>query len=284
MSNEPLVEQNRGGKGSSSGDNNKRHIPPFDETVNIIHCCLSINSTSIYTYDNLDINNKNNNLNYVELITQKLGEINEIQEDRMDHINLNKSILVNNNKKNLNLMLYYKKKLLDNNDLITIVILCSDQMMSSFVHNLLEKIMNEYINDYYKINKQFEFKLRMKEIIELEELQLIKLIENYGSIEGEISQVREIMNNNIDKILQRGENLENLINKTSNLNTNSNSFRRRTTSIKRKMIWSNFKFIFIFSLILLIIIYVLLGIECGIPFYSRCIHPSKPNQPSNDDF
>lgn len=284
MSNEPLVEQNRGGKGSSSGDNNKRHIPPFDETVNIIHCCLSINSTSIYTYDNLDINNKNNNLNYVELITQKLGEINEIQEDRMDHINLNKSILVNNNKKNLNLMLYYKKNLLDNNDLITIVILCSDQMMSSFVHNLLEKIMNEYINDYYKINKQFEFKLRMKEIIELEELQLIKLIENYGSIEGEISQVREIMNNNIDKILQRGENLENLINKTSNLNTNSNSFRRRTTSIKRKMIWSNFKFIFIFSLILLIIIYVLLGIECGIPFYSRCIHPSKPNQPSNDDF
>jgi vesicle-associated membrane protein 7 len=249
---------------------------PFDESVNIIHCNLSINSTTIYTYDNTNISRRLN-LNYVENITQKLGEINEIQENRMDHINLQKSIIINN--KNINLILYYKKNLMLNNDLITIVILCSNKLLASFIHNLLEKLSNEYINEYYNVHRKYEFKLRMKEIINLEEGQLVKLIQNYGSIEDDIVQVRELMNENIDRILERGENLEILINKTSNLNKSSNSFRRRTTSVKRRMIWSNIKFIIIFILILLIIGYILLGIECGLPFYSECLHPPKPSQP-----
>lgn len=267
----------------------------FDENINIIHCCLSINSTTIYTYDNPDINHKVN-LNYVEIITQKLGEINEIQEDRMDHINLTQSMQINasengngnNSNNNINnnnnitkLVIYYKKNLIkNNNDLITIVILCSNKLMSSFVHNLLEKLMNEYINEYHRINTRFEFKLRMKEIIEQEEGQLIKLVENYGSVENEIVQVRDLMNENIDRILQRGENLESLINKTSNLNTTSNSFRRRTISVKRRMLWSNFKFLIIISIIIIILLYVLVGIECGLPFYGRCIHSHNPDPPS----
>lgn len=278
MSREPLVGNDSfNSTGSNKGDEVSR--THFDETVNIIHCCLSINSTTIYTYDNPDFL-QIPNMNYLEIITQNLGEINEIQENRMDHINLNQNIQLN--KKNINLMLYYKKNImLENNDLITIIILCSNKLMSSFVHNLLEKLMNEYIHEYYNINKRFEFKLRIKEIINEEEAQLVKLVENYGSIEGEITQVRELMNENIDKILQRGENLDTLINKTSNLNTSSNSFRRRTTSVKRKMIWSNFKFIVIVTLILLLVGYIVLGMECGLPFYSRCIHPQKPSQPSN---
>lgn len=249
----------------------------FDESINIIHCCLSINSTTIYTYDNSNISRKAN-LNYVEIITQKLGEINEIQENRMDHINLTKSIRINDN--NINLVIYYKKNIMQNNDLVTIVILCSNKLINSFVHNLLEKLTNEYINGYYNINKRFEFKLRMKEIIIQEENQLAKLVENYGSVENEIVQVRELMNENIDKILQRGENLETLINKTSNLNTSANSFRRRTTSVKRRMMWSNFKFLIILIIIIILAGYVLFGIECGLPFYGKCIHPKKPDQPS----
>lgn len=281
MSAEPL-SQDIGHNGNHSDRSNKKKNPAerqrFDESMNIIHCDLSINSTTIYTYDNPNISNKLN-LNYVELITQNLGDINEIQEDRMDHINLLQSLPINNDK-NTQLVIYYKKVLMGNNDLITIVILCSKRLISSFVHNLLEKLSNEYINEYYKINKRFEFKIRMKEVINQEEQQLDRLIQNYGSVEDEIVQVRELMNENIDKILQRGENLDTLINKTSNLNTTSNSFRRRTTNVKHRMLWSNFKFVIIVSLILLIAGYILLGLECGLPFYSRCIHPAKPSQPT----
>lgn len=300
MSTEPLIgnsnfEEGKGGgtnvsnttnnnsnnKNDNNGPlNNGNEKMQFDEGVNIIHCCLSINSTTIYTYDNPNILHRAN-LNYVEAITQNLGEINEVQEDRMDHINLNQSIKIN--KKNINLVIYYKKNIMENNNLITIVILCGDKLMSSFVHNLLEKLMNEYVNEYYANNRRFEFKLRIKEIINQEEGHLIRLVENYGSVEGEIAQVRELMNENIDKILQRGENLDTLISKTSNLNTSSSSFRRRTTSVKRRMIWSNVKFLVIVTLTALLVGYILLGLECGLPFYSKCIHPKKPSQPSVDD-
>ncbi len=213
----------------------------------------------------------------MELVTQKLGEINEVQESRMDHLNIPQALSING--KNVQVVLYFKKYLAENGDLITIIILCGAKLLSSFVHNLLEKLGNEYVNEYYNVNGQYEFKLRMKEIICQEEAQLVTLVQNYGSVEDEMSQVREIMNENIDRILERGENLDTLINKTSTLNTRSNSFRRRTTNVKRQMMWSNIKFVVIVTVILIIVGYILLGLECGLPFYSKCIHPHKPNQP-----
>lgn len=265
MSIEPL------NKGSNKGK------VPFDQNFNIIHCCLSINSTTIYTYDNCNFNNKVN-VNYVEIIANKLGEINEIQESRMDHLSLNETL--NFHGQTINLMIYYKKVLI-NSDLITIIIMSSDKLMDSFIHNLLDKLMNEYITGYHNINETFEFKLRMKEIINSEEDQLVKLYENYGSINDDLHQVKNLMNENIDKILERGENLDVLINKTTTLNTNSNSFRRRTVLVKRKMMWSNFKFLFLLSIILSISLYLLIGAECGLPFYKKCLHPNKPKQPTN---
>lgn len=258
-------------------DKNENAKPIFNESSNIIHCNLSINSTTIYTYDNNRISPHKLDLNYLEIITQKLGEINEVQENRMDHLNLLESININN--KNIQLVLYYKKIIGENNDLLSIVILCSNKLMSSFVHNLLERLANEYVDEYYKINRKFEFKLRMKDIIQQEEEQLNKLVNNYGAVDNDINQVKELMNENIDKILQRGENLDSLVHKTSNLNLNSNNFRRRTISVKRRMFWANFKFVSILIIILVVIGYVLLGLECGLPFYGRCLHPGKPNQP-----
>ena len=255
MSDEPLVNNNDNNDNNDINGNNINDNVPFDETVNIIYCCLSINSTTIYSYDNNNMNMNKNDVNYVEIISQKLGEINEIQENRIDHINLSKNLRINN--KDINLEIYYKKILMENSDLITIVILCSNKLLSSFVNNLLEKLSNEYINEYYNFNKRFEFKIRLKEIIIQEEGKLIQLVQNYGSVEDEISQVREIMNDNIDKILIRGDNLDSLINKTSNLNTNSNSFRRRTIKIKRNMMFENMKLLIIIIIIIIIVLSVI---------------------------
>jgi vesicle-associated membrane protein 7 len=281
MSTEPLTNHKGGSNHTTIKGNNtkgKDEKVPFEESINVIYCLLSVNSTTLYTYDNPSVSHGHkNHTNYVELVTQKLGEINEVQESRMDHLNIPQALSING--KNVQVVLYFKKYLAENGDLITIIILCGAKLLSSFVHNLLEKLGNEYLNEYYNVNGQYEFKLRMKEIICQEEAQLVTLVQNYGSVEDEMSQVREIMNENIDRILERGENLDTLINKTSTLNTRSNSFRRRTTNVKRQMMWSNIKFVVIVTVILIIVGYILLGLECGLPFYSKCIHPHKPNQP-----
>lgn len=280
MTTDALVGGSKDLKMTVEEHKNKGGKVPFDESVNIIYCALSVNSTTIYSYDNSSVSHGNKgHVNYVEIVTQKLGEINELQESGMDNVNIPQTLKING--QNVKVMIYFKKTLVENGDLITIVILCSVKMLGSFVHNLLEKLGNEYVNEYYKVNRQFEFKLRMKEIICGEEEQLISLVQNYGSVEEEISQVRELMNENIDRILERGENLDTLINKTSSLNTSSNSFRRRTTSVKRRMMWANVKFVVFLTLVLSIIGYVLLGLECGLPFYSKCVHPHKPSQPGS---
>lgn len=276
MSNLPLVPNSNVINDNGEMIENKEG---FDEACNIIHCNLSINSTTVYTYDNPSILHKVN-LNYAEIITQNLGDINELQKDGMDHLDLSESLVINNTK-SLTLELYYKKKLMENNDLITIVILCGDKLLSSFVHNLLERLLNIYTAQYYTIKTKYEFKLKMKEVIQEEETKLVKLYQNYGSIDDEIVQIRDIMNENIDKILKRGENLDSLIKKTSTLKTTSKTFKKNSSAVKRRFFWAKIKFWVIVCLVVVILVYILLGLECGLPFYQRCIHPSKPPQPTS---
>lgn len=250
----------------------------FNPNVNIIHCNLSINSTTLYTYDNPFISH-HTSLNYLEIITQKLGEINEVQENSIDSMNVSQSITTNNQETSL--IIYYNKKVMvnDSNDLITVVILCGTQLLGSFVQNLLKKILDCYVEEYFNINKKYEFKLKMREIIEDEERKLVTLVQNYGATEEDVSLVRDLMNENINKILKRGDNLQSLINKTSNLNTNASSFRKKAVHAKRKIFWSNFKFAGMVIVTLAILGYIFLGMECGLPFYEKCLHPKKPSQP-----
>lgn len=275
----------------------------------LIHACLTANSTTLYTFDDqyyapkLDIN-------YAEMVSQNIGSINSVPEDRTDNYRLSTYMLnnrtdktgsssANNAQENhggehksayINLVLYYNKKLMKNNDLITLVILCSDTMLRSFVYNLMDKIMYTYLSSYYEspgltvnltTTTNFEFKLKMRDIIIHEETQLARVTHSYGSVDGELAEVRNIMNTNIDKILGRGQALDTLIDKTQHLNSSSNAFRRHATTVRRKYWWSNVKSVVLTSIIAILILYFLIGLECGLPFYSRCLHPVRPPQPKH---
>ncbi|QPG74275.1 hypothetical protein FOA43_001600 [Brettanomyces nanus] len=265
--------------------------------ASIIHACLTVNSTTLYTYDDRFYAPKLD-LNYAELVSKNIGIINSVPEDRSDDYKLsgytlltNKNSMGNgfaNANRSVNLILYYDKKLMKNNDLITLVLLCSDTVLKSFVYNVMNKLMFTYLSEYYEspgltanvtTTTNFEYKLKMKEIIVEEQLKLAQLTQNYGSIDGELDEVRNIMNDNIDKILERGQTLNSLIDKTHNLNSSSNSFRRRAVSLKRRLWWSNAKSIMIVCFVAIVLLYLLIGLECGLPFYSKCMHPSKPVQP-----
>ncbi|GMM30844.1 Nyv1 protein [Martiniozyma asiatica (nom. inval.)] len=245
----------------------------FNKNQNIAYCCLTVNSITVYTYCNPHIND-HVNVNFSEVISKNLGSINSFQGDRMDVIKLANDYKIDNLMK---LSLFYSKKTF-NGDTITVLILGSDVILQSFVLSLLEKIMKEYIMQYANI-ETFEFSMRMKEIITEEESKFKAVIDSYGSIDDDIINVQILMNENIERILERGENLESLIHKTSDLNLDAGRFRRQTKNVKRKLWWSNVKFCVIIWGMVIIFIYLLLGIDCGLPFYEKCIHPHKPRQP-----
>lgn len=261
----------------------------------IIHCCLTVNSTTLYTYDDPYLAPKLN-INYAELVSKNVATINAVPEDRSDDYKLSTYMLSGSTSgtqgQAVNLVLYYDKKLMKNNDLITLVILCSDKMLKSFVYNLMDKLMYTYLSEYYEspgltanvtTTTNFEYKLKMKDIINREQQKLAQMMSNYSATDQDISEVRDIMNDNINKMVDRGENLNTLVDKTQNLNSSANSFRRRAVQVKRKFWWSNTKSIAIVCTIAVLLLYLLIGMECGLPFYSRCIHPSKPTQPKHRD-
>ncbi len=279
------------------------NMPEPTLRTTIIHACLTVNSTTLYTYDDQTFAPRLN-INYAELVSTNIGVLNSLPESRVDSYNVSSYVMTykdeqreeegkNTNKPRdqyVNLVLYYNKKLMKNNDLITLVILCSDEMLKSFIFNLMDKILFTYLNAYYEspgptanmtTTTNFEFKIKMRDIILEEQGKLMTLTQNYGAVDEDLSEIREIMNNNIDKILNRGQSLDTLIDKTQHLNTSSNSFRRRAISVRRKFWWSNVKSIFLTCFIAAIILYFLIGLECGLPFYNKCVHPSRPPQPNH---
>lgn len=108
-----------------------------------------------------------------------------------------------------------------------------------------------------------KLKFHINETLNLfhEELMAIRN-ENNGSTsttedaEEDLKDIVHIMNDNIDKFLQRQERISLLVDKTSQLNSNSTAFKQRAIKIKRKMWWHNLKgwSCLFFSLIILIFI------------------------------
>jgi len=82
-------------------------------------------------------------------------------------------------------------------------------------------------------------------------------------VKDEISQVKDVMIKNIDKVLERGEKIELLVDKTEVLDQHAFKFKRQAKILKRSMWWKNVKLIVIIILILLAITLIILFIACG---------------------
>ncbi|KAJ8427222.1 hypothetical protein Cgig2_028746 [Carnegiea gigantea] len=58
-------------------------------------------------------------------------------------------------------------------------------------------------------------------------------------LRGEMNQVRNVMIQNIDKVLDRGDRLELLVDKTAKLQGNTSRFRKQALYFRRTMWWRN---------------------------------------------
>eukprot|EP01105_Mastigella_eilhardi_P005287 TRINITY_DN1702_c0_g1_i1.p2 TRINITY_DN1702_c0_g1~~TRINITY_DN1702_c0_g1_i1.p2 ORF type:complete len:145 (+),score=49.42 TRINITY_DN1702_c0_g1_i1:455-889(+) len=91
-------------------------------------------------------------------------------------------------------------------------------------------------------------------------------------VKGEIDAVRQIMVENIEQVLERGEHIELLVDRTSNLQMNSMQFKKSSKSLKRAMWFKNLKLIAVIVFILLIVVYFIVCIACGGMAWKRCTH------------
>ncbi|KAK9141752.1 hypothetical protein Syun_011152 [Stephania yunnanensis] len=81
-------------------------------------------------------------------------------------------------------------------------------------------------------------------------------------IKGEMSQVRNVMIENIDKVLERGDRLELLVDKTANMQGNTFRFRKQARRFRSTVWWRNVKLTIALIVLLLIIVYIVLAFVC----------------------
>ncbi|OUZ99847.1 Synaptobrevin [Macleaya cordata] len=90
-------------------------------------------------------------------------------------------------------------------------------------------------------------------------------------LKGEMSQVRNVMIENIDKVLERGDRLELLVDKTANMQGNTFRFRKQARRFKSTLWWRNVKLTVALIILILVVIYVVLAFVCHGVTLPSCI-------------
>lgn len=115
------------------------------------------------------------------------------------------------------------------------------------------------------LNKEYGPKLRehMRYCIEHPE-EINKL----AKVKAQVTEVKGVMMENIEKVLDRGEKIELLVDKTENLRSQAQDFRQQGTKVKRKMWVQNMKiklivFGIVLSLVLIIVLSICRGFKCS---------------------
>ena len=77
-----------------------------------------------------------------------------------------------------------------------------------------------------------------------------------SDIEYQLQQVTVVMKDNVEKLIERGENLEVLQQKTENMDEHAKLFQNHSRDLKRQMRWKYIRN----SLIILVLVLLLIGI------------------------
>jgi len=91
------------------------------------------------------------------------------------------------------------------------------------------------------------------------------------NVQTEIDNVRGIMTQNIERVLERGERIDLLVDKTDRLGVSARDFRLRSKTLRRRMWWKNVKLMVMLGFVILFLVYLFVGFGCGLPGWQRCI-------------
>ncbi|KZT25974.1 vesicle-associated membrane protein [Neolentinus lepideus HHB14362 ss-1] len=81
--------------------------------------------------------------------------------------------------------------------------------------------------------------------------------------QNELAQVKNIMVQNVEQILSRGERIELLVDKTDNMAQQSTAFRRGARTVRRQMWWKNTKILMLSVFVALVLLWIIVAQFCG---------------------
>lgn len=85
----------------------------------------------------------------------------------------------------------------------------------------------------------------------------------FRNVQSEIDNVRDIMSQNIEQVLERGERIDLLVDKTDRLGGSARDFRVRSRGLRRRMWWKNVRLMVMLVFVVVFLVYLLVGFGCG---------------------
>lgn len=96
-------------------------------------------------------------------------------------------------------------------------------------------------------------------------------------VKGQINEVKDIMIDNIDKVLARGEKIDILVNRTGDLVESAELYKTKSKKLKNNMLKRNIIIVSVIAIIILIVIFLIIWFSCGFPSFYRCGGGSSSN-------
>lgn len=88
-------------------------------------------------------------------------------------------------------------------------------------------------------------------------------MEKLARVQDDIGEATDMMRQNIEAVVGRGEHLELLVEKSDNFSTNAQAFQKQSKTLRSAMWWKNAKMLFTLLCLLLLLVLVILWGMCG---------------------
>ncbi|KXJ26060.1 vesicle-associated membrane protein 7B [Exaiptasia diaphana] len=129
-------------------------------------------------------------------------------------------------------------------------------------YGFLEEIKRRFCNSSLKHRAQhahaFEFKRDFAQVLASQMTAYSEpegpTSDNLGKVKREVQDVKNVMTKNIEKVLERGEKIDVLVDKAESLDHSAQTFQRHSSQLRKKMWWQNTRMCLILILLLALII------------------------------
>jgi len=83
------------------------------------------------------------------------------------------------------------------------------------------------------------------------------------NVQNSLAQVKDIMVQNVEQILGRGERIELLVDKTDNMASQATAFRRGARTVRRQMWWKNTRILALSIVVAVFLLWIIVAQFCG---------------------
>jgi len=160
-------------------------------------------------------------------------------------------------------------------DGLTFLCMATDSFGRRIPFAYLEDIHMRFMKNYgkvantalaYAMNDEFSRVLHQQ----MEYFSTNKQADAINRVKGEISEVRAVMVENIDKVLERGDRIELLVDKTSTIQDNTFRFKKQSRRLRQAMWMENAKLLASLTCLIVVLLYILISFFCGGIFLRSC--------------